>query len=64
MEQLDAHKKAKNHKKNEKQYLTDNSALEHSQLMSSMFQSIAADKNSQRLDHSDNEGDEGKESLL
>lgn len=46
MEQLDTHKKSKNHKKSEKEYLEQNKDKNASELQSSMFQNITADKNS------------------
>eukprot|EP00349_Pseudokeronopsis_sp_Brazil_P009163 CAMPEP_0202956298 /NCGR_PEP_ID=MMETSP1396-20130829/800_1 /ASSEMBLY_ACC=CAM_ASM_000872 /TAXON_ID= /ORGANISM="Pseudokeronopsis sp., Strain Brazil" /LENGTH=168 /DNA_ID=CAMNT_0049673235 /DNA_START=251 /DNA_END=758 /DNA_ORIENTATION=+ len=64
MEQLDSHKKSKNHKKNAKAYLAQNDGSKTvEEMMSSMFQNISVDKNSSRLDQSDEESHDSEKLL-
>mmetsp|Transcript_35832 Transcript_35832/g.34866 ORF Transcript_35832/g.34866 Transcript_35832/m.34866 type:complete len:94 (-) Transcript_35832:1095-1376(-) len=60
MEQLDQHKKSKNHKKNEKLFISQNDSKTIEYLKSSMFESIAVDKNATGKDQ-ESDGDDEKE---
>ena len=65
MEQLDQHKKSKNHKKSEKDYLGERKDKDQSEVMSSMFQNItASDKNSQKANEDDEDEESDKSGLI